>query len=141
MFSNADLCIVGEVGEIEVKPDTVQAILKIEKADLLLPRPVIARLVKNSLLGGDVQVALLTSGKSLPQNPPWPVAKDCLKKQILCEGALIEGEPLTSISTLTSEIERIVRKAGEAEIIENLIQSTKQFDQTQKELEELKAKG
>ena len=129
--------LVGEVGEIKVKPETVQVTLKIEKADLQLPTPVIARVVKNSLLGGDVQIALSSSGKSLPKNTPLPIEKDCLGKNILCEGSLIEGESLTSISSLTSEIERIVKKAGKEEIIENLVKSTQQFDRTQKQLEEL----
>ena len=54
--------LVGEVGSIDVKPETVQAVLKVEKIDLRLPKPVIARVVKNSLLGGDVQVALFSNG-------------------------------------------------------------------------------
>ncbi len=129
--------LIGEVGEITVKPEAVQAILKIEKTGLRLPTPVIARVVKNSLLGGDVQVALVSSGKLLSKNAPWPRDEDCLGRNILCEGDLIEGEPLTSISTLTTELERMIRKAGNEEVIENLVNSTKQFDKTQKQLEEL----
>ena len=129
--------IIGEVGDIQVKPQAVQVTLKIEKTDLRLTTPVIARVVKNSLLGGDVQVALLSKGNSISNSAPLPIAKDCFGREILCEGDLIKGEPLTSISTLTKEIERIVQKAGSEDIIENLVDSTKQFDRTQKQLEEL----
>jgi len=129
--------LIGEVGKIEVKPEAVQATLKIEKIDLYLPSPVIARVVKNSLLGGDVQVALLSSGKLISQNISLPADPNCSSDQILCKGDLIQGEPLTSISTLTTELERMVRNAGEENIIENLVDSTKQFDKTQKELESL----
>ncbi len=135
--------IVGEVGEIKIKPEAVQAILKIDKADLRLPIPVIARVVKNSLLGGDVQVALLSKGESIPKSSPLPGSNDCFSRYILCQGELIEGEPLTSISSLTGEFERLIQKAGQEEIIESLAESMKQFDKTQIELEALikQAKG
>ncbi len=130
--------LIGEVGEIQVKPEAVQATLKIEKSDLRLPTPVKARVVKNSLLGGDVQIALFSKSNAMPEDSaPLPTAENCTGNNILCEGDLIEGEPLTSISTLTTELERIVKKAGQEEIIENLVKSTKQFDRTQKQLEEL----
>jgi len=129
--------LVGEVGKIEVKPEAVQATLKIDKIDLYLPSPVIARVVKNSLLGGDVQVALLSSGKLNSKNIPLPTDPNCSSDKILCKGDLIKGEPLTSISTLTTELERMVRNAGDQDIIQNLVDSTKQFDKTQKELESL----
>jgi len=129
--------LIGEVGEIKVMPETVQATLEIHKNDILLPAPVIARVVKNSLLGGDVQVALLSSGKLTSSNFPLPADSDCYSEKILCKGDLIKGEPLTSISTLTTELEHIARKAGEQDIIQNLVDSTKQFDRTQRELEEL----
>ncbi len=129
--------LVGEVGSIDVKPETVQAVLKIEKIDLRLPKPVIARVVKNSLLGGDVQVALFSTGEPLPANSPLPLSQDCSTAKMLCQGDIIQGKPLTSISTLTTALESIIRKAGKEEIIENLVKSTIQFDKTQKELENL----
>ncbi|WP_320668274.1 MlaD family protein [Prochlorococcus sp. MIT 1307] len=129
--------LVGEVGAIEVRPEAVQATIKIDKPDLYLPTPVIARVVKNSLLGGDVQVALISSGKLLGINNTLPGDENCFNSQILCKDDLIKGEPLTSISTLTTELERIVRKASQKDIIQNLVDSTNQFDKTQKELESL----
>jgi phospholipid/cholesterol/gamma-HCH transport system substrate-binding protein len=129
--------LIGEVGEIQVMPEAVQATLKIESSDLQLPTPVKAKLVKNSLLGGDVQIALSSKSNSIIKNAPLPTAGNCAGNNILCEGDLIEGESLTSISTLTTELERIVREAGQEKVIKNLVQSTKQFDKTQKQLEEL----
>ena len=129
--------LVGEVGEIEFKSETIQATLKIDKANLRLPAPVIARVVKNSLLGSDVQVTLLSNKQSLPKNSPLPVSSNCKSTQMLCEGDLIEGETLTSISTLTTELEQIVREARSQDVITSLINSAEQFDRSQKELENL----
>jgi len=129
--------IIGEIGEIKVKPEAVQATLRINKPDLLLPHPVIARVVKNSLLGGDIQVSLVSSGEPIPDNIPLPGDDNCSQSQVLCNGSKIEGEPLTSLSTLTTQIERLVRTAGKEDIVKKMIDSMNQFDQTQIELEEL----
>ncbi len=129
--------LVGYVDEISVNPENVQATLKIDKKDLLLPLPVFAKVVKNSLLGGDVQIALVSRGKLTYKNPPLPSSEECYKKGILCKNDQIKGEALSSISNLASEIGRIVKKAEEEDIVTNLVDSTKQFDKTQKELEEL----
>ncbi len=128
--------LVGSIGRIEIKPENIQATLKLEKKNLLLPKPIVARLIKNSLLGSDVQVALISSGK-VYQNSPLPIDPDCNSNEIICEGDSIEGEALTSISSLTTELDRIVKKAGEEDIIEKLVSSADQFDRTQKELEDL----
>ncbi len=129
--------LIGSVGEITVKPETVQAILNIDNADLLLAKPVIAKLVKNSLLGGDVKITLISQGALLPEDSARPIEQGCISQKMLCAGDTIKGQPLTSISTLTTEIERLVRKAGEKDIIDNLVSSAEQFDKTQKELENL----
>ena len=135
--------LIGEVGEIEFKSETIQATLKIDKTNLRLPSPVVARVVKNSLLGSDVQVTLLSSKKLLSKDSPLPVSKNCKSEEMLCKGDLIEGEPLTSITTLTTELERIVRQAKSEDVINTLTNAAKQFDNSQKELEKLilEAKG
>ncbi len=128
---------VGSVGEISIMPKLIQATLEIEKNDLRLPRPVFAKVVNSSLLGGDVQIVLVSLGELVSSNPPLPGSKNCYGKEFLCEGEIIQGKPLSSIASLTAELESIVKKAGEEDIISNVINSTKQFDKTQKELEEL----
>ena len=129
--------LVGSVGKISITPESVQANLEINKANLLLPIPVYAKVVKGSLLGGDVQVSLVSKNKLVNRNTPIPSSENCPGKGILCEGDVIKGEPLASISSLTSSLDKLVSKAGEEDIVSNLVESTKQFDKTQRELESL----
>ncbi len=129
--------LVGSIGKIKVTPNAIEATLDINDAELSLPIPVIAKVSNSSLLGGDVQVSLLSLGSPLTEKAPLPRSKDCLESKVLCHGAKIKGKPLMSISTLTEELERMLQKADKKDIVSNLVQSTKQFDLTQKNLDEL----
>ncbi len=130
--------LVGSVGKIQVTPDAVQATLEIDKGNLRLPKPVVAKVFTSSLLGGDVHVSLISRGsKPSDLKAPMPGATNCYESNILCNGEVITGESLTSISTLTEELERILQKADKQDIVASLVDSTRQFDITQKNLDEL----
>ena len=131
--------LIGSVRAIKVTPKSVRATLEINHNDLQLPIPVFAKVVTGSLLGGDVQVALFSRGRPLPQNAPSPTQKNCLGSLVLCNGAVIKGEPLTSISTLTESLERVLIDSEDQQVVSNLVASTKQFDLTQRNLDELVA--
>ncbi len=131
--------LVGSISKIKVNPNNVEATIVINNSSLRLPKPVIAKVITSSLLGGDAQVSLRTMGNSIPQNSPMPASPKCSKSSILCEGDIIKGESLKSISTLSQELEKIIEKADKEDIVSNLVDSTKQFDQTQKNLDELVA--
>ena len=128
---------IGSVERISITSDAVEALIKIDKTDLILPLPVSAKVSNSSLLGGDVEVALISNGVILNQSIPLPLSKECPNEKILCNGAKIEGKPLNSISTLSEELEKIVKQAGEEDLMQRLVDSTEQFDRTQRELEEL----
>ena len=129
--------MVGSVGKIIVIPEAVQATLDITHEDLRLPKPVFAKVTNSSLLGGDVQVALFSLGESITKDAPLPIAKDCFQSNILCNGETIKGESLASISTMTETLERILRQSEKEKVVSNFAQSTKQFDLTQQNLDEL----
>ena len=133
--------LVGSVKRIKVTPVDVQAIIDINNSKLQLPKPVIAKVSTSSLLGGDAQVALITNNQNIPKNSPMPKSKECKGGNILCDGDIIEGQSLKSISTLTEELEKLIEKADNQNIVSNLVESTKQFDQTQKNLDELIAEA
>ncbi len=133
--------LIGSVGKIHVKPKTVLATLEINNPELRLPKPVYAKVVTSSLLGGDVQVALVSKGQKSILKGPLPSSKECISSEILCNGDRIKGKALMSISTLTEEFERILRKADDQDFVDNLVESTKQFDRTQKNLDELVIKA
>ncbi len=129
--------LVGSIGKIDISPKSVKATLEINKGDLQLPKPVFAKVVTSSILGGDAQVSLVSLGDKLSPNTPMPWSKECSGNGILCANDIIKGESLMSISTLTEEIEKIIQKADQQNIVSNLVDSTKQFDRTQKNLDEL----
>jgi len=129
--------LVGSVGKILITPRKIKAKLEINQRDLILNKPVIAKITSTSLLGGDTKVTLISKGKYLSEKSPLPISKECIASKILCKGDEIEGVPLMSISTLTEELEEILKKAGKENIVSSLSSSTRQFDLTQKNLDEL----
>ncbi len=129
--------LIGNVGKIQVTPSEVLASLEINQSDLKLAKPVTAKVIKGSLLGGDVQIALKSSNLRLPDNLPLPGSKNCQRNILLCDGEVIPGDPLQSISTLTSKIERLFEKIEEEDVLSSLSSSTQQFDLTQKNLDML----
>ncbi len=128
---------VGSIGKILVGQESVKVKLNINKPNLQLPKPVFAKIANSSLLGGDVQISLISFGGKVDPNTPLPRSKKCPSNQILCHGDEIKGEPLVSISTLTEEFQKIIQKAEKQDIVASLADSTKQFDLTQKNLDEL----
>ena len=129
--------LVGSVDKIKVTPSSVKAVLKINNKNLRLSRPVTAKVFTSSLLGGDAQVSLLSRGKPLSLIAPLPISNNCLESNVLCKGQEIKGESLVSISNLTEEIDRMLQQAGNQDKVTSFIESTQQFDLTQKKLEEL----
>ncbi len=132
--------LIGNVGKIQVTPMEVLASLEINQNDLRLAKPVTAKVIKGSLLGGDVQVALISNNILLPKNSPLPTSKNCQKTVVLCDGDIIAGDPLQSISSLAGKIERLFEQVEEEKVITSLASSTEQFDLTQKNLDILIAK-
>ncbi len=129
--------LIGSVSKIKINDDEIKAIIEINNPRLRLPKPVVAKVFTSSLLGGDVQLGLISKGEKLKENAPLPLSKDCLDSLVLCNNDEISGEPITSISTLTEEFEKLLKKAGKEDVVSNLVESTKQFDITQRKLEEL----
>ena len=57
--------LVGSIEDILFTNESIKAKIVLNNPDIILPKPAFARVVTNSFLGGDVQVALETSEKSL----------------------------------------------------------------------------
>ena len=129
--------IVGSVQNIKFTPSTVETKIKLNKDDLILPKPVIAKIVTSSVLGGDAQLSLISLGKSLKVNNIFNVHKDCPNVRILCEGDKIKGDQIVSISSLTEGIDQIINQADRQAIVNKVSESIQQFDRTQANLDEL----
>ena len=128
--------IVGSVKKIEFKPGSVDANIEINNKNLILTKPAFAKVVTNSVLGGDVQVALVSNGITSLNNK-LPGSKDCDKTKIVCNEDIIQGQKLKSISSLTEELQNILYKAGKEDIIGDMLASMEQFDRTQANLDDL----
>ena len=129
--------IVGSVQKINFTPNTVDTKIKLNNDSLILPKPVIAKIVTSSMLGGDAQLSLVSLGKSLNKNELITVKKDCPNKRILCSGDNIKGIEMASISSLTEGINGIIDEADRQEIVNKVSESIEQFDRTQANLDEL----
>ena len=129
--------IVGSVQNISFTPNTVETKIKLNNDNLILPKPVIAKIVTSSILGGDAQLSLISLGKSLNKNELITVNKDCPQKRILCNGDEIKGVKMVSISSLTEGINGIIDEADRQAIINKVSESIQQFDRTQANLDEL----
>ena len=129
--------IVGSVQKIDFTPNTVETTIKINNNNLILPKPVIAKIVTSSVLGGDAQLSLISLGKSLNRNELITLAKDCPNKRILCNGDKVKGVKRVGISNITEGIDEIIDQADKEAIVNKLSESIKQFDRTQANLDEL----
>ncbi len=129
--------IVGSVQKISFTPNTVETKIKLNNDNLILPKPVIAKIVTSSMLGGDAQLSLISLGKSLNKNELIKVNKDCPQKRILCSGDKIKGVEMVSISSLTEGINGIIDEADRQAIVNKVSESIQQFDRTQANLDEL----
>ncbi|WP_269609594.1 MlaD family protein [Prochlorococcus marinus] len=129
--------IVGSVQKINFTPNTVETKIKLNNDNLILPKPVIAKITTSSMLGGDAQLSLVSLGKSLNRNELITVKKDCPNKRILCSGDKIKGLEMISISSLTEGINGIIDEADKQAIVNKVSESIQQFDRTQANLDEL----
>ena len=121
---------VGTVRSIKVTPLAVRATLEINQDDLKLPLPVTATVSEASLLGGDSQVALVTTGAPVPDNAPGPKASNCRNSGVLCDGDSLPGKLGASLTSVTTSLEQLLDQAQKADLIPELVKSTKQFGTT-----------
>ncbi len=129
--------LVGSIEDILFTNESIKAKIVLNNPEIILPKPAFARVVTNSFLGGDVQVALETSEKSIPKNISKPTSEKCNGKLIICEGDTITGKQLSSLSNITNKISEILKESNQENLIENIVKSIDQFDRTQENLDEL----
>ena len=129
--------LVGSIEDILFTNDSIKAKIVLNNPDIILPKPAFAKVVTNSFLGGDVQVALQTSEKTIPKNTAKAISEKCDSKLIICEGDTITGKQLSSLSNITNRISQILKTTNQENLIENVLNSIDQFDKTQENLDEL----
>ena len=129
--------IVGSIEDLIFTNKSIKAKIVINNPEIILAKPAFAKVVTNSFLGGDVQVALETSEENLPKNIEQATSKACNKNLIVCEGDTITGKQLSSLSSITNRINQLLKDSNQENLVENIIKSIEQFDKTQVNLDEL----
>ena len=129
--------LVGSIEDILFTNESIKAKIVLNNPDIILPKPVFAKVVTNSFLGGDVQVALETSEKTIPKNSAKALSDKCDSKLIVCQGDTITGKQLSSLSNITNRINQLLKESNQENLIENIVNSIDQFDRTQENLDEL----
>ena len=129
--------LVGSIEDILFTNESIKAKIVLNNPDIILPRPAFARVVTNSFLGGDVQVALETSEKTFAKNIEKPTSEKCDSTLIICQGDTITGKQLSSLSNITNKLSQLLKESSQENLIENIIKSIDQFDATQENLDEL----
>ena len=129
--------LVGSIEDILFTNESIKAKIVLNNPDIILTKPTFARVVTNSFLGGDVQVALETSEKTVPKDIAKAISEKCDSKLIICQGDTITGKKLSSLSNITSRINQILKESNQENLIENVVKSIDQFDKTQENLDEL----
>ena len=127
---------IGNVQSITFTPKDVQAKIRINN-DLVLFKPVTAKIETNSLLGGDTQISLNAQGETIDSLKMLPTGEECVQELILCEGDSIKGNDLSNMSKLAGDLNKFINDADKQEIIEKMVSSIEQFDSTQENLDEL----
>jgi len=119
---------VGNVRKVRVTPQAVVAELEITNPDLHLAKPAYAEIGEASLLGGEAQVSLVSTGPLLPANTPAPYGKACNQAVMLCNGSTIAGLQSPSLSSVTALMSKMMTQVDQAKLIDKFTVLTDSFD-------------
>ena len=125
--------LVGSVRRVTVTPEAVVAELEINHGDLNLARPTRAEIGAASLLGGEAEVALISSGPPLPPGSANPRSKTCNTTVAICNGATIEGIQGPSLTSVTSLMHKILVETNQMQLLSKVSTAAISFERTAKE--------
>ena len=129
--------LVGSVEDIIFTNESIKAKVVLNNPDIMLSQPAFAKVVTNSFLGGDVQIALEAGGKIIPEGIEKATSKKCDSQLIVCQGDTIRGKQLSSLSNVTNRLNQLLKESNQENLIENIVNSMDQFDRTQENFDEL----
>jgi len=122
--------LVGSVRRVTVTPEAVVAELEINHGDLNLARPTRAEIGEASLLGGEAEVALISSGPPLPPGSANPRSKACNTTVAICNGANIEGIQGPSLTSVTSLMHKMLVETDQMQLLSKVSTAASSFDRT-----------
>lgn len=122
--------MVGTVRSVRVTSEAVVADLEITNPSLKLAMPTRAEVGQGSLLGGEAQVSLISTGKPLLPSAPSPRAASCPRSRMLCNGARIPGSEAPSIGTVISRMEQLLAQGDKEQLVQKFAGAAISVDKT-----------
>jgi len=133
--------LVGSVRSVRITNSAVLAQLEITDPSLRLARPVVAQVGTSSLLGGDAQVQLISSGTPLPESLPGPRDRGCDNRRMLCQNAQVPGVATATLQSVTDTVQKLLGQADRDKLVQKMVAATASFQQTAREAEKLSKDG
>ncbi len=117
--------VVGKIKTISPEPNGVDTEIEIESSDLRIPKDIIIEANQSGLIG-ETSIDI-TPKTELPQsaNSTSPMAEDCNRELIVCEGDELKGEIGISFDTLLRSTERLSKLYTNPEFFNNLNSTAK----------------
>lgn len=125
--------LVGSVRKIQVTSGAVEALLEITDPNLRLRRPAIAEVRTSSLLGGDAEVALISTAPPGREPTQRPRSPDCDPKAMVCSGGEVTGVGAASLSSVTTLMQNLLDQANEQRLVSRIAGVTSSIDVTSKQ--------
>jgi phospholipid/cholesterol/gamma-HCH transport system substrate-binding protein len=125
--------MVGSVRSVRITPEAIIAQLEITHPDLRLALPARAEIGQASLLGGEAQVALISTGKPLEASAPSPRAPGCPRSRMLCDGASIGGTEGPSLSSVTTLMYDLLAETEKEQLVSKFSELADRVEETSKD--------
>ncbi len=125
--------LVGSVRQVRVTPEAVIAELEINNPGLQLALPAMAQIGEASLLGGEAEVSLISTGKPLPPGSANPRSKACNPNLALCNGATIQGAPGPSLTSVTALMHKMLVETDQMKLLSKVSTAASSFERTAKD--------
>lgn len=125
--------LVGSVRKIQVNSGAVEAVLEITDPNLRLRRPAIAEVKSSSLLGGDAEVALISTAPPGPEPTARPRSSDCDPKAMVCSGGEVHGVAAASLSSVTALMQNLLDQANDQKLMSRIAGVTTSIDTSSKQ--------
>jgi phospholipid/cholesterol/gamma-HCH transport system substrate-binding protein len=122
--------LVGSVRRIRISSNAVEAQLEISDPNLRLLRPIVAQVKTGTLLGGNAEVALISSSKAGTEPEARPASRNCDPKVMVCAGGEVSGVAAASLSSVTTLMQNLLDQANDQKLVPRLAQATSSFGDT-----------
>jgi phospholipid/cholesterol/gamma-HCH transport system substrate-binding protein len=122
--------LVGSVRRIRISSNAVEAQLEISDPNLRLLRPIVAQVKTGTLLGGNAEVALISSSKAGTEPEARPASPNCDAKVMVCAGGEVSGVAAASLSSVTTLMQNLLDQANDQKLVPRLAQATSSFGDT-----------